>query len=208
MAHRYDDDDRMQGFRTDRRDDRGRFRDQGWGESHGRGGYGDMDDGYTRRGAAGAGRDPDDDDRGPWRGTWSEGPGGFGRPSSAEPGFARGAGRFRQDYGQGGQAADGSPQGHGAGELGQPGQAPQRPSAAGAGQAEGDPNYQNWRARQMQAYDEDFRAYTEVRQRTFDSEFEAWRKARQAGASGASGAITGQAGEAVSGNAGPSPRKT
>lgn len=51
----------------------------------------------------------------------------------------------------------------------------------GRGQAGGqDHNYNDWRARQMRQYDDDFAAFSAERQKKFDDEFDSWRKNRAA----------------------------
>jgi hypothetical protein len=44
----------------------------------------------------------------------------------------------------------------------------------------------------MQAYDDDFKAFNEERQKRFDTEFEDWRKKRMSGSEGQSGQGAGQ----------------
>ena len=44
-----------------------------------------------------------------------------------------------------------------------------------------DHHYHSWRDRQLQAYDEDFKAFNEERQKKFDTEFDEWRQKRTSG---------------------------
>lgn len=50
-----------------------------------------------------------------------------------------------------------------------------------------DHHYHNWRDRQLQSYDDDFKAFNEEGQKKFDTEFEEWRKNRTSGSTGQGG---------------------
>lgn len=188
MAQRYEDDDRF--MRSHRREDdddrgpwagdRGGLREQPWRGASDRDrhddGFGDSGRSAGRRGQGGR-WSGEDDDRAP-RGDWSDagGRGGAGLQGRYD---ARDGRHERRGFDRpGGSYAAGNRDAQGLGEGYRPGQGPQ---GRGLGH---DPHYHSWRDRQLQAYDEDFKAFNEERQKKFDAEFEEWRNKRNASGAG------------------------
>lgn len=202
MAQRYEDDDhRGSSYRGDRAGPSGRA-------------YAE-DDRYIRRGASGSSRwSEEDEDYGSGRGEGSD----YGRTYGSRRqsggmyddqrsrGYGEAGGGMysgQSGYGdrQGYRYAQGGygdyQSGYGQGGQGQPGRRMSQ-----------DQHYHNWRERQMQAHDEDFKAFNDERQKKFDSEFEDWRKNRKSGSGVHGSSGSGMGGSSGSGeSSGSSPKK-
>ena len=89
------------------------------------------------------------------------------------------------DFGQGPQGGTG-PWGGGQPSFGTPGGGLSGPADA-QGQHLHDPHYHSWRERQNRQFDEDWQAFNRERQKSFDEEFDTWRKSKLGGGSGSSG---------------------
>ena len=207
MAQRYEDDDRYmrsyyneQGERGAQGGYRGRSRDQSQRGAYDRGGYDDTRD----RGLRSA---DDDEDYGSSASDWSEGRRSYGaqrwygdrEAGQGGRGYDQSAGAqpYNRGY-RGGQQGTGRQSGQYLYE-----QDPQRDyGQQGFGQAAGqqgrgmgqDHHYHSWRDRQLQTYDDDFKAFNEERQKKFDTEFDEWRKKRTTGQGTGGAGSTGMSG--------------
>ena len=216
---------------------RGRSRDQSQRGASDRGGYDDERDRWLR--SSDNRWSDDDEDYGTSSSDWSEGRGSYGtqRGYGAQRWYGdRDAGQGGRGYDQ---SAGGQPYNRGY-RIGQQGsgrqsgqylydQDPQRDFGQqgygqggagqyGFGQAAGqqgrgmgqDHHYSSWRDRQLQTYDDDFKAFNEERQKKFDTEFDEWRKKRttgQGGGAGSTGMSGGRAGDIGSRDDGTSAQK-
>jgi len=141
--------------------------------------------GYDERQRGGGGYDRSE----PWGGgDWAGERGGDARSSPSHYGREHGFGGFQGDYGggqdQGGFGGRGDWQG-----------GRQSFSSRGSTGSLHDDHYRSWRDRQIEQMDRDYEEYCWERSHHFPSDFDSWRRSRQAGGSalGAS-ASTGSSG--------------